>query len=100
MHGQPLLVQILLSAQVNKEYLYLILLSLSDTIKNSGHGIAMVHTTKGDMEKLMIPLPPIDIQKQIADKIYEEMRIVDQNRRLIEIFQQKINDKISEVWGE
>ena len=60
----------------------------------------MVHTTKGDMEKLMIPLPPIDIQKQIADKIYEEMRIVDQNRRLIEIFQQKINDKISEVWGE
>lgn len=92
--------KILLSAQVNKEYLYLILLSLSDTIKNSGHGIAMVHTTKGDMEKLMIPLPPIDIQKQIADKIYEEMRIVDQNRRLIEIFQQKINDKISEVWGE
>ena len=61
--------KILLSAQVNKEYLYLILLSLSDTIKNSGHGIAMVHTTKGDMEKLMIPLPPIDIQKQIADKM-------------------------------
>ena len=30
----------------------------------------------------------------------EEMVIVDQNKRLIEIFQQKIKDKIAEVWGE
>ena len=47
-----------------------------------------------------IPLPPIEVQKTIVSKIGEEMAAVDQNKRLIENFQQKIKDKIAEVWGE
>ncbi len=47
-----------------------------------------------------IPLPTLPVQQQIANKIKEEMAIVDQNKRLIEIFEQKIKDKISEVWGD
>ena len=46
-----------------------------------------------------IPLPPIEIQRSIVGRMKEEMSIVDQNKRLIEIFQQKIKDKIAEVWG-
>ena len=47
-----------------------------------------------------IPLPPIAVQHLIVDRMEEEMSIVDQNKHLIEIFQQKIKDKINEVWGE
>ena len=47
-----------------------------------------------------IPLPPIEIQRSIVGRMKEEMSIVDQNKRLIDIFQQKIKDKIAEVWGE
>ena len=47
-----------------------------------------------------IPLPPIEIQHLLVRRMEEEMSIVDQNKRLIEIFQQKIKDKIAEVWGE
>ena len=46
-----------------------------------------------------IPLPPMEVQKKIVSRIGEEMAAVEQNKRLIEIFQQKIKDKIAEVWG-
>jgi restriction endonuclease S subunit len=46
-----------------------------------------------------IPLPSIDEQKEIVQAIEEEMELVNANKRLIEIFEQKIKDKISEVWG-
>lgn len=49
--------------------------------------------------KIQIPLPSIDEQKEIVQAIEEEMQLVNANKRLIEIFEQKIKDKISEVWG-
>ena len=45
-------------------------------------------------------MPPTDVQRDIVEKITEELAIVEQNKRLIEMFEQKINDKISDVWGE
>ena len=92
--------KIILTDSIDRDFLYYILFGLSETIKTQGHGIAMIHTTKGDMEKMLIPLPPIEIQKEIAFKTNEEAQIVGQNYRLIEIFQQKIRDRINEVWGE
>ncbi|MFM7428802.1 MAG: restriction endonuclease subunit S, partial [Flammeovirgaceae bacterium] len=49
--------------------------------------------------KILIPLPSIDEQKEIVQAIEEEMQLVNANKRLIEIFEQKIKDKIGEVWG-
>ena len=92
--------KIVLTDRIDRDYLYYVLFGLSESIKSQGHGIAMMHTTKGDMEKMLIPLPSIETQKSIASKLNEEVRIVEQNKRLIEIFQQKIKDKIAEVWGE
>ena len=52
-----------------------------------------------DLKKIEIPIPSIEEQQQIVEKINEEMSIIEQNKRLIEIFEQKINAKINEVWG-
>lgn len=49
--------------------------------------------------KIQIPLPTIEEQKEIVQAIEEEMQLVNANKRLIEIFEQKIKDKISAVWG-
>ena len=92
--------KIITSESIAKEYLYVLLLDLSDQIKAKGHGIAMMHTTKSEMEKMLIPLPSIETQRGIVARINEEMSIVEQNKRLIEIFRQKIKDKIADVWGE
>lgn len=53
-----------------------------------------------DIRNFTIPVPPKEEQVRIVNKILEEMSIVEQNKRLIEIFQQKIKDKIAEVWSE
>lgn len=53
-----------------------------------------------ELKEVLVPLPSLETQQQIIAKINEEMAIVAQNKRLIEIFEQKIKDKISGIWGE
>ena len=49
---------------------------------------------------IKIPLPPLSVQKQIVTQIEKEQSLVNANKELITLFEQKIKDKISEVWGE
>lgn len=51
------------------------------------------------IQETQIPLPPLETQEQIIYAIEEEQKIVDANKKLIEIFEQKIKDRIDEVWG-
>ena len=46
-----------------------------------------------------IPLPSLEDQQNIVKAIEEEIQLVNANKRLIEIFEQKIKTKIGEVWG-
>jgi type I restriction enzyme M protein len=48
---------------------------------------------------IKVPLPPISEQNSIMKSLEEELYLVNQNKRLIEIYEQRIKDKISEVWG-
>ena len=56
------------------------------------------HFTK--LKQIQFPLPPIEIQKEIVSKIEKEQRIIDQLKNLIKNYEEKIKDKISEVWGQ
>lgn len=55
---------------------------------------------RDELKDVIIPVPSIETQKAVCAAIQQEMVIVDQDKHLIEIFQQKIKDKIAEVWGE
>ena len=46
---------------------------------------------------MVILLPSIEEQENIVKAIEEELQLVNANKRLIEIFEQKIKAKISEV---
>ena len=52
------------------------------------------------IEKVIIPLPSVDIQNEIVSNIINEISLVKSNKQLIEIFEQKIKDRIAKVWGE
>lgn len=45
-----------------------------------------------------ISLPPFEIQKQIVTQLEEERKLVEANKRLVEVFEQKIKDKIRKIW--
>lgn len=62
-------------------------------------GIGIKHLHLDELKQISIPIPPMDVQKQIVQQLEREQKLVDTNRELIEIFEQKINDKIADIWG-
>lgn len=52
------------------------------------------------VSKYLIPIPPIEIQNQIVQKLEEERKIVEGNKKLIEIHTQKIEERINKIWGD
>ena len=64
-------------AAVDKRFLYLYLKAVTEEIKSSGSGIAMIHMTKAKMEELIIPVPPLEEQHRIAQKVDELMALCD-----------------------
>lgn len=52
------------------------------------------------MGKVMISLPPPEVQRQIVSTIEAEQRLVEANRELIERMEAKIQAKLAEIWGD
>ena len=52
------------------------------------------------IKQMKIPLPSLETQNHIVARIEKEQALVNANKELITIFEQKINDKIASVWGE
>jgi type I restriction enzyme M protein len=62
-------------------------------------GVTIARLYNGIIEETKIPLPSLEEQQTIVKAIEEEMQLVNANKRLVEIFEQKIKTKIGEVWG-
>ena len=52
------------------------------------------------IKQLKIPLPNLTTQECIVAQIERERALVKANQELIEIFEQKIKERIAKVWGE
>ena len=66
--------------------------------ENLHGGVGLVHITKGNLERIKIPLPPFSIQQQIVTRIEQEQQLINANKQLIQIFEQKIKDEINKLW--
>ncbi len=62
-------------------------------------GSAQPKLNQKALNSITIPLPEIEIQRQIVAQIEKEQALVNSNKQLIEIFEQKIKDRIAKVWG-
>ncbi|MCK5605050.1 restriction endonuclease subunit S, partial [Candidatus Pacearchaeota archaeon] len=70
----------------------------SISLENYITGSAQPKINKSSLNKIQIPLPDSDIQQEIVSYFEEEQKLIDGNKKLIEIFEEKIIDCISEVW--
>ena len=84
-----------------KMYLYYVLnKAVAEVEQNLHGGVGLVHITKGNLEKIQIPLPPLETQKAIVTEIEAEESLVAANWELIKRFEGKIQAAIGRVWGE
>lgn len=88
------------SERVEKKFLYYLLELDSENIKAEGSGIAMVHATKGGMEKRKFPVPDLATQRAIVAEIEAEQALVAANRELITRMEAKIRAVMDRVWGK
>ncbi|MDD3340330.1 MAG: restriction endonuclease subunit S [Lachnospiraceae bacterium] len=67
---------------VNKQYLYYWLIFSKDRMLSGIHGSVMGHLTKNGFEKQQIELPPLKIQKSVADTLSCLDEKIDINSRI------------------
>jgi len=89
--------------KINSMYIKLVLETSNIQIKyfqnTSGAAIKNVSSVKY-LQTIKIPLPSIEIQQKIIAQIEKEQKTINANKELITIFENKIKDKIADVWGE
>lgn len=90
----------------NKEQIiskYLVNLFLSFFVENQIDrllsGTAQPQLPISSLSTLKIPIPPLEIQQQIVTQIETEQALVESSKKLIEVFTNKIADRINQIWG-
>ncbi len=56
--------------------------------------------TKRMLDTIVVPLPPVEVQRQIAERIEAERALLESSKKLIEIYDQKTKDVIAKLWEE
>jgi len=70
-----------------------------DIIVNKSQRGNVTSINKGILLSIEVPVPQIETQNKIVSLIEKEQKLVDSNKKLVEIFESKIKDKIDEIWG-
>lgn len=63
-------------------------------------GSAQPKLNQQSLNRMRIPLPLPETQQKIVSQIENEQKLVNANKELIAIYEQKIKDRIAKVWGE
>lgn len=66
---------------------------------NAAGGTVGTYTITG-AKNTIIPLPSLEIQEQIVEKIEAERTLVDSTKKLIEIYELKTKEAIAKLWAE
>ena len=52
------------------------------------------------IKKILLPLPPLELQGKIVAEIEAEQALANANRELINRFEKKIQDTLARIWGD
>jgi type I restriction enzyme M protein len=72
---------------------------LNQMINRMGKG-SYPSINQKDVNELQIALPSMEVQKEIINQLEIEQKSIFYNEKLIEIYEQKIKNRIAKVWGE
>ncbi len=64
--------------------------AVTEVEENLHGGVGLVHITKGNLEKIEIPLPPLDVQKEIVAEIEGYQKVIDGARSVLDNYRPHI----------
>ena len=74
--------------------------TVASQIRTASHGGTMNILNVRTLKNIMIPVPPLSIQKAIVADVEAEQSLVSANQELIERMETKIKAAIDRVWGK
>jgi len=80
---------------LDKNFLFYFLKSTN--LKSVISGSAQPQITRASLSPFKIPLPPIEIQKQLVAEMEEQEKIIEANKKLAGIMEQKISEVLAEI---
>ena len=88
--------------KLTRDYLYYLLLTpdFTDYAIQGSNRVGMPKVNREHLFEYPCPVPPIEIQKQIVEQIEAERTLVDSNKKLIAIYEQKTKDTLAKLWSE
>ena len=89
-----------LSNELLPEFLYSTLAYFKEHNDSQSIGAVFKNLTTDQIKELDIPVPPADMQHEIVADLQAERALLEANRKLMELFEKKIQSKLAEVWGE
>lgn len=78
---------------------YLMSANVQNDMERLKVGVAQSNLSLKQVSEIKIPKVDLETQQQIVSQIEKEQALVNANKQLIEIFEQKIKDRIAKVWG-
>ncbi len=89
------------NSKVLNRYIQLILMSNDFTqyVNRTKRGNTQKFISLSDIREYEVPIPSLEIQQQIVDKVQLEKALIIPSKQLIEVFTNKIKDRISQVWS-
>ena len=85
--------------QLIPELLFFVLKGIYQEIRNMTGDKQRSGLNMKIIKRILVPKPPLSIQRELVSQLRDEQEIVNANKKLIGIYEQKIKDKIAEVWG-
>lgn len=86
--------------EIDSKYLFVVFNSndVQKVVLNAISGSAQPQLPNNKLLEIKIPIPTLSIQRQIIDRIEQEQQLVNANKELIKIYEQKIKDEINKLW--
>ncbi|MDD2505320.1 MAG: N-6 DNA methylase [Bacilli bacterium] len=84
--------------KVNPKYLFYISDNFKEELNRLSGTTSFQFVSVKNLKQVQIPLPTIEIQNEIVSEIGKYQKIIEQNKKLIEIYESKIKEKLDKIW--
>ncbi len=86
--------------RLDPEFIRIVALHIAEVVERNAEGIGVRGVTRSFLYELQIPLPPLEVQKEIVAEVTKYQKEIERLNTEITAMEEKIQQTIACVWGE